>query len=605
MELKTNLINYKDHGEPVNYSKGAMRTVELMQKIKHRVLFGEVWVAECVGGAGYEYLIHISVNSAASVDLFTPLRAFGISDELNFVVDTLTKHLYIPNRTVNIITEMQDKFSDDSIQDRLSGLFEYLMGIVDVAAIDAGCGNFFTEAYTIDSFTSAPTMSRASECFRFGLVKTNTPSALVDNDVYIFDKDESRKLTYLGREAASLSAIGYDATSNDCIVYPTPTATGNSLTVDVLSKMLNIFGNSSIFVPHDSINADTKFYFTTEPRKTPIVLKAVGTPTLQNPAFEAFCKVYNFHVKGTLTDKDLEVVSVKSEYDDDPIAQELYKTVPEFYKDIDLKPYKHIVAGIAKNSIKTAMFFGESGTGKSTIARAMFNVIGLPYAVLNCSVNIEESDIVGTMIPNPKKASADDPEFVWKDGILTTAVRNGYGIVIEEINFARPGVLGLLNSLLDDAHTLYLPNGESVVAHPNFRLIATGNLGYEGTNRLNAALVNRFNIVHTFDVMNEAATMKVIKKRTGFKNDEQLKKLYSAVVVLRKYIKDQNLSGTVSLRQLLNLVQCGKYYARMDEAFVDIVLQGALLEYPEYFDEFKSSVLKSLGLDFRLEVPED
>jgi len=87
---------------------------------------------------------------------------------------------------------------------------------------------------------------------------------------------------------------------------------------------------------------------------------------------------------------------------------------------------------------------------------------------------------------------------------LTQACRNGWTIVLDEINAAPPEVLFILNSLLDEERVLILSSkdGEIVVPHPDFRFIATCNpseQGYAGTNEMNEALLDRFETILYID----------------------------------------------------------------------------------------------------------
>lgn len=604
-EYQTTLIKPLEEASP-NLLTGQARATEFIDGIRKGTVSGEFFVYTSEFSGRAFALVHFHEFVSGKSSLFKPLRAFGISDTLNFIV-TSDRKLYVPTKIYNVLQSVSESKPavpvPSTMESSILGLIDYMTGTVYSAAKTAGI-EFGGVECTIENFSDFQLLDKAWSLGIYGTIAvTYTTMVPTENtyDLYTYTRDGHAPQTLAQlRGCAEVRAVSVLDSGPYVEVYDTPGAdTIRILAVAAaLRSVLKIPDSDKlkiVRIPVSKSAGPTTLLTPVCPEKEPVCDELSRT---------RFATAYGFKFKGMATAADFEVESIREAYKDDPIAQELYKAVPEFYADIDLKNYKRMIAGIASGAIRTAMFFGESGTGKSTVARAMFNAIGIPYAVLNCSVNIEESDIVGTMIPNPEKKCADDPEFIWKDGILTVAARYGYGIVIEEINFARPGVLGLLNSLLDDAHTLYLPNGESVVAHKNFRMIATGNLGYEGTNRLNAALVNRFNVVHTFDTPNERETMQILKNRTGFENTEQLQKLYNAVVVLRKYIKDQNLSGTVSLRQLLNLVQCGAYYRTMNDAFVDIVLQGALLEYPEYFTEFRTTVLKTLGLDFTMSLPE-
>lgn len=293
--------------------------------------------------------------------------------------------------------------------------------------------------------------------------------------------------------------------------------------------------------------------------------------------------------------------NLKDEYKDDPYAQELYKQVLPYYETFDLKDLEPCLKGFANpNGIYAMLFVGDTGTGKSTAAKVIPIRCGMPFVSVNFSTNLEESDIIGTMIPNPTKSSADDPEFIWQDGILTKAVRNGYVFNAEEINFARPGVLSKLNSLLDEYRQIDLPTGEIVKAHKNFRLIATCNISYEGTNRFNKALINRFEIIHIFKELEKEEMFKVIEERTGYNDKTKMNNIYTVYEAIKKYSKEQNLDVKISLRQMLNLFTKGKFYKNAEQAIKDLLINGAFIEDEEYKDYFENTILKAFDLSFKI-----
>lgn len=292
--------------------------------------------------------------------------------------------------------------------------------------------------------------------------------------------------------------------------------------------------------------------------------------------------------------------AIKEAYKDDEYAQQLYTQVQPYYETFDLGTLSANLKGFAKGDLYSMLFAGDSGTGKSTAARVIPTRCGIPYISVNFSVNIEESDLFGSMIPNPTKSSADDPEFVWQDGVLTKAIRNGYCAVLEEINFARPGVLGKLNSLLDENRQIDLPTGEILKAHPNFRIIATCNVAYEGTNRFNKALINRFDDCTIFKDVERSKAISIIKNRTGYTNISKIDVIYNVYEAIKKYGKEQNLNLIISMRQLLNVFSKGKYYADAQDAIRRIMINGAFIEEPEYQDEFEKAVLPAFNLKFKI-----
>ena len=296
----------------------------------------------------------------------------------------------------------------------------------------------------------------------------------------------------------------------------------------------------------------------------------------------------------------IDCTAMKEQYAEDEYARQLYGQAHAYYEDFDLGNLYNLVPGFAKGDVYAMLFTGDSGTGKSTSARVIPYKCGIPYVSVNFSVNIEESDLFGSMMPNPTKNDPSDPEFIWQDGVITKAVRNGYCAILEEINFARPGVLGKFNSLLDENRQIDLPNGEIVKAHPNFRMIATCNIAYEGTNKLNKAFINRFEQVVNFQNPDLDVLINIIKTRTGYSNDSNISKILDAYCAIRKYSNEQSLDAIISVRQLLTLFKQGKYYKTASEAVENIIVNGAFIDVPEHLEMFKKSILPALDLKFKI-----
>ncbi|XP_071685110.1 midasin isoform X2 [Lolium perenne] len=88
--------------------------------------------------------------------------------------------------------------------------------------------------------------------------------------------------------------------------------------------------------------------------------------------------------------------------------------------------------------------------------------------------------------------------FLWQDGPLVQAMKNGDLFLIDEISLADDSVLERLNSVLEPERKLSLAEKggselEKIVAHPNFFILATMNPGGDyGKKELSPALRNRF-----------------------------------------------------------------------------------------------------------------
>lgn len=90
--------------------------------------------------------------------------------------------------------------------------------------------------------------------------------------------------------------------------------------------------------------------------------------------------------------------------------------------------------------------------------------------------------------------------FEWQDGPLVTAMKEGDMFVLDEINLAEDAVIERLNSVLESGREITLAekggltvSSEKIVAHPNFKFLATMNPGGDfGKRELSPALRSRF-----------------------------------------------------------------------------------------------------------------
>lgn len=141
---------------------------------------------------------------------------------------------------------------------------------------------------------------------------------------------------------------------------------------------------------------------------------------------------------------------------------------------------------------------GEKGTGKNVFVETWAWVLQRPLYSIAINRETDKMDLLGSQVIVPERVDETDEnseyysKVVFKKEVLLEAMENGGIINIDEINFADPGVTGLLHSVGDDRRELFVPNYGLVKADSNFLMIATMNVGYQGTNELNEALSDRF-----------------------------------------------------------------------------------------------------------------
>lgn len=165
---------------------------------------------------------------------------------------------------------------------------------------------------------------------------------------------------------------------------------------------------------------------------------------------------------------------------DDYISREL-----DGVRDLD-------VLDTAKSLGHNVLIYGPTGPGKTSLAMAYAASHNLPFGAIPCHGAVEDKQFFGGLTPKPVEGGGTAWE--WQDGIVTTIVRHGGVLLLDEVNFLHPRIGAVLHPLLDKRRQITLLNngGEVINAHPNVIVIAAYNPDYEGTRPLNEAFKNRF-----------------------------------------------------------------------------------------------------------------
>lgn len=196
------------------------------------------------------------------------------------------------------------------------------------------------------------------------------------------------------------------------------------------------------------------------------------------------------------------------------------------------------------------LMIGEPGTGKGHMVRKICSETNHPMVRVNFGSRITKEKLVGGYVPRAngdgldaqiKKAEemasdTDDlsvgealetlnvrEKFVWKDGLLTKAVRHGWVFLADELNAAPPETLMPLHGLLEDASNRSLElteKGEVVDVHDSFKFVGTMNPPHHpGTKRLNDALMGRL-IPIEIPYLEPGAEANLLQMRTNVSEPE-------------------------------------------------------------------------------------
>jgi cobaltochelatase CobS len=110
----------------------------------------------------------------------------------------------------------------------------------------------------------------------------------------------------------------------------------------------------------------------------------------------------------------------------------------------------------------------------------------------------------------------------FKEGIIPFALRNGIALVLDEYDAIKTDVSFVIQRLLEEEGKFsLLEENEIISPHPNFRLFATSNtlgagddLGiYHGTNLINQAQMDRWNIVASLNYLDQQQELVILLKK--------------------------------------------------------------------------------------------
>ena len=257
-------------------------------------------------------------------------------------------------------------------------------------------------------------------------------------------------------------------------------------------------------------------------------------------------------------------VSVRTTFGIDSDAQvPAFTMVDEHVPDVDTayrfntEVTQAILAGFTHN--RRVLLQGLHGTGKSTHIEQVAARLNWPCIRVNLDGHISRLDLVGrdaVVIRDGKQIT----EF--QEGILTWAVQRPVALIFDEYDAGRPDVMFVIQRILErDGKFTLLDQNRVIQPHPYFRLFATsntiglGNLNglYHGTQVLNHAQMDRWNIVASLNYLTHEEEIAIIQSRVPEVTDQALlESMVSLAELTRKGFAVGDLSSLMSPRTLIS-----------------------------------------------------
>jgi cobaltochelatase CobS len=271
-----------------------------------------------------------------------------------------------------------------------------------------------------------------------------------------------------------------------------------------------------------------------------------------------------------------------------------------FNRDVTLA----ILAGFKHN--RRVMVQGYHGTGKSTHIEQVAARLNWPCIRVNLDSHVSRIDLVGKdaiVLKDGKQVT----EF--KDGILPWAYQHNVALCFDEYDAGRPDVMFVIQRVLESSGRLTLLDQSRVIRpHPAFRLFATANtigLGdtsglYHGTQQINQAQMDRWNIVATLNYLPHDAEVDIVlakaKHYAGKEGKDIVNKMVRVADLTRNAFINGDLSTVMSPRTVITWAENADIFADVAYAFLnkcDELERGLVAEFYQraFGQELKESTV--------------
>lgn len=230
-----------------------------------------------------------------------------------------------------------------------------------------------------------------------------------------------------------------------------------------------------------------------------------------------------------------------------------------------------ILAGFAHN--RRVMVQGYHGTGKSTHIEQVAARLNWPSVRVNLDAHISRIDLVGRDAI-VLKDGLQVTEF--KEGILPWALQHPVALTFDEYDAGRPDVMFVIQRVLEfDGRLTLLDQNRVITPNPWFRLFATTNtvgLGdtsglYHGTQAINQAQMDRWNIVVALNYLQPEVEQQIVKSKAPEADDRLIADMVKVAELTRQGFINGDISTVMSPRTVITWAQNAAIFGSVGFAF--------------------------------------
>lgn len=199
---------------------------------------------------------------------------------------------------------------------------------------------------------------------------------------------------------------------------------------------------------------------------------------------------------------------------------------------------------------------GPAGTGKTTLALHLADLLNRPIVLIFGDDELKSSDLIGNQSGYTRKKVVDnyihsvvkiedELRQNWTDSRLTMAAKEGFTLVYDEFNRSRPEVNNVLLSVLEEKMLILPPNGnrsDYIRVHAQFRAIFTSNPEeYCGVHATQDALLDRL-VTINMPEPDGSTQIEILVQKTGIQR-EKAGQIVRLLEVFRERTGSDKLSG--------------------------------------------------------------
>jgi len=244
---------------------------------------------------------------------------------------------------------------------------------------------------------------------------------------------------------------------------------------------------------------------------------------------------------------------------------------------------------------KNTYISGPTGCGKTELSIQIHKQLKRPFIRINMKGDATVANFIGAMRADPKKGT------YFKPGALPIAMKAGYTLIVDEVDYTPPQIAATLNPVLEGSRNLFLEDtGETIHAAEGFCVIATGNTAgksdptgvYTGTEVLNSAFLDRFGIKLSMDYLEPEVETAMLMRRFPNEKRDEVKILCLAAKEIRESFKQGALTLTLSTRKLIDYLELKPTMGHIQS------IQAVLLNWLDEDDrELVNGLLERCGVE--------